>query len=151
MKPYEIEELAREVRLVGSELTMPGASRAQRWMSSSQKMPRSRSASMTRSALRERLVARAVGDAAGALVGEVERPEDGELEPEVAPAARQVALEPGSHARHLGHGTHVRTYDGFTPDLVVVGGGMGGISATLRAAHLGARVLLVEPAALGGT
>jgi pyruvate/2-oxoglutarate dehydrogenase complex dihydrolipoamide dehydrogenase (E3) component len=45
----------------------------------------------------------------------------------------------------------VRSYDGFTPDLVVVGGGMGGISATLRAAHLGARVLLAEPAALGGT
>jgi pyruvate/2-oxoglutarate dehydrogenase complex dihydrolipoamide dehydrogenase (E3) component len=45
----------------------------------------------------------------------------------------------------------VRTYDGFTPDLVVVGGGMGGISATLRATALGARVLLVEPAALGGT
>jgi len=45
----------------------------------------------------------------------------------------------------------VRTYDGFTPDLVVVGGGMGGISATMRAAALGARVLLVEPATLGGT
>jgi pyruvate/2-oxoglutarate dehydrogenase complex dihydrolipoamide dehydrogenase (E3) component len=45
----------------------------------------------------------------------------------------------------------VRTYDGFTPDLVVVGGGMGGISAALRAESLGAKVLLAEPAALGGT
>ncbi len=39
----------------------------------------------------------------------------------------------------------------FAPDLVVIGGGMGGISATVRSRRLGARVLLVEPAALGGT
>jgi pyruvate/2-oxoglutarate dehydrogenase complex dihydrolipoamide dehydrogenase (E3) component len=41
--------------------------------------------------------------------------------------------------------------DGFAPDLVVVGGGMGGISTTLRARRLGARVVLVEPGRLGGT
>jgi pyruvate/2-oxoglutarate dehydrogenase complex dihydrolipoamide dehydrogenase (E3) component len=40
---------------------------------------------------------------------------------------------------------------GFRPDIVVVGGGMGGISATIRARRLGARVLLLEPAKLGGT
>jgi glutathione reductase (NADPH) len=39
----------------------------------------------------------------------------------------------------------------FDPDLVVIGGGMGGISATLRARRLGARVALIEPEALGGT
>ena len=41
--------------------------------------------------------------------------------------------------------------EGFAPDLVVVGGGMGGISTTLRARRLGARVALVEPGSLGGT
>jgi pyruvate/2-oxoglutarate dehydrogenase complex dihydrolipoamide dehydrogenase (E3) component len=45
----------------------------------------------------------------------------------------------------------VRSYDGFRPDLVVVGGGMGGITAALKADDLGARVLLAEPAAIGGT
>jgi glutathione reductase (NADPH) len=39
----------------------------------------------------------------------------------------------------------------FNPDVVIVGGGMGGISATLRARRLGARVAVIEPAALGGT
>jgi pyruvate/2-oxoglutarate dehydrogenase complex dihydrolipoamide dehydrogenase (E3) component len=39
----------------------------------------------------------------------------------------------------------------FAPDLVVVGGGMGGISTTVRSRRLGARVLLIEPEALGGT
>jgi pyruvate/2-oxoglutarate dehydrogenase complex dihydrolipoamide dehydrogenase (E3) component len=39
----------------------------------------------------------------------------------------------------------------FAPDLVVIGGGMGGISTTVRSRRLGARVLLVEPEALGGT
>lgn len=39
----------------------------------------------------------------------------------------------------------------FDPDLIVIGGGMGGITATLRARRLGARVALIEPEALGGT
>lgn len=39
----------------------------------------------------------------------------------------------------------------FKPDLIVVGGGMGGISATLRARRLGARVAVIEPRAVGGT
>ena len=39
----------------------------------------------------------------------------------------------------------------FAPDLVVIGGGMGGISTTMRSRRLGAKVLLVEPEALGGT
>jgi pyruvate/2-oxoglutarate dehydrogenase complex dihydrolipoamide dehydrogenase (E3) component len=39
----------------------------------------------------------------------------------------------------------------FAPDLVVIGGGMGGISTSVRARRLGARVLLVEPKSLGGT
>ena len=39
----------------------------------------------------------------------------------------------------------------FAPDLVIVGGGMGGISTMVRSRRLGARVLLVEPEALGGT
>ncbi len=39
----------------------------------------------------------------------------------------------------------------FKPDLVVIGGGMGGLSATFRARRLGGRVLLLEPEALGGT
>jgi len=43
------------------------------------------------------------------------------------------------------------TLDGFKPDLVVLGAGMGGISCTLRARTHGARVLLIEPAAVGGT
>jgi glutathione reductase (NADPH) len=39
----------------------------------------------------------------------------------------------------------------FQPDLLVVGGGMGGISCAVRARRLGARVAVIEPAALGGT
>jgi pyruvate/2-oxoglutarate dehydrogenase complex dihydrolipoamide dehydrogenase (E3) component len=39
----------------------------------------------------------------------------------------------------------------FAPELVVVGGGMGGISCAMRARHLGARVAVIEPEALGGT
>ena len=39
----------------------------------------------------------------------------------------------------------------FAPDLVVIGGGMGGISTTMRSRRLGAKVLLVEPESLGGT
>jgi glycerol-3-phosphate dehydrogenase len=39
----------------------------------------------------------------------------------------------------------------FAPDLVVIGGGMGGISTTVRSRRLGAKVVLVEPASLGGT
>jgi pyruvate/2-oxoglutarate dehydrogenase complex dihydrolipoamide dehydrogenase (E3) component len=41
--------------------------------------------------------------------------------------------------------------EGFRPDLVVIGAGMGGISCVMRARALGARVLLIEPAAVGGT
>jgi glutathione reductase (NADPH) len=37
------------------------------------------------------------------------------------------------------------------PDIVVLGAGMGGLSCMMRARALGARVLLVEPEALGGT
>ncbi|WP_114239193.1 glutathione-disulfide reductase [Dyella sp. C9] len=36
-------------------------------------------------------------------------------------------------------------------DLIVLGGGSGGLAAALRAARYGARVALLEPAALGGT
>src|SRR3984885_14581421 len=39
--------------------------------------------------------------------------------------------------------------EGF--DLVVIGGGSGGLAAAQRAAEHGARVVLVEPDALGGT
>ena len=39
----------------------------------------------------------------------------------------------------------------FKPDLVVVGGGMGGISCALRARRFGARVAVIEPRAVGGT
>ena len=39
----------------------------------------------------------------------------------------------------------------FKPDLIVVGGGMGGISCALRARRLGARVAVIEPRAVGGT
>ncbi|WP_243049751.1 glutathione-disulfide reductase [Dyella sp. RRB7] len=38
-----------------------------------------------------------------------------------------------------------------TFDLIVLGGGSGGLAAALRAAHHGARVALLEPGALGGT
>jgi glutathione reductase (NADPH) len=44
--------------------------------------------------------------------------------------------------------TRLETY---APELVVIGGGMGGISCAMRARRLGARVALVEPEALGGT
>jgi glutathione reductase (NADPH) len=37
------------------------------------------------------------------------------------------------------------------PELVVIGGGMGGIACAMRARHLGARVAVIEPEALGGT
>ncbi|HEY3612838.1 MAG TPA: FAD-dependent oxidoreductase [Gaiellales bacterium] len=43
------------------------------------------------------------------------------------------------------------TLETFAPELVVVGGGMGGISCAMRACHLGARVAVIEPEALGGT
>ncbi|HVR80871.1 MAG TPA: glutathione-disulfide reductase, partial [Luteimonas sp.] len=36
-------------------------------------------------------------------------------------------------------------------DLIVIGGGSGGLAAAFRAAHHGARVALLEPDALGGT
>ena len=39
----------------------------------------------------------------------------------------------------------------FAPELVVVGGGMGGISWAMRAHRMGARVAVIEPEALGGT
>lgn len=45
----------------------------------------------------------------------------------------------------------VRGVDGFSPDLVVLGAGMGGISCVMRARSHGARVLLIEPGAIGGT
>lgn len=38
-----------------------------------------------------------------------------------------------------------------SPDLVVIGAGMGGISCAMRARRLGATVLLVEPGHVGGT
>ena len=50
-----------------------------------------RSQPMTREAVRERPGRVAVRDAAGELVGAEEAEPDGELEPEVAPAARQVS------------------------------------------------------------
>lgn len=37
------------------------------------------------------------------------------------------------------------------PDLIVIGGGSGGIATAIRAARHGARVSLIEPARLGGT
>jgi len=36
-------------------------------------------------------------------------------------------------------------------DVVVLGGGSGGLAAAFRAASYGARVAMLEPAALGGT
>ena len=39
--------------------------------------------------------------------------------------------------------------DGF--DFLVLGGGSGGLATAKRAADLGARVALIEPAELGGT
>ncbi len=36
-------------------------------------------------------------------------------------------------------------------DLAVIGGGMGGVKAANEAAHLGARVVLIERGKLGGT
>jgi glycerol-3-phosphate dehydrogenase len=39
----------------------------------------------------------------------------------------------------------------FAPELVVIGGGMGGIACAMRARRLGARVAVIEPEALGGT
>ncbi|MDX6563879.1 MAG: dependent oxidoreductase [Gaiellales bacterium] len=41
--------------------------------------------------------------------------------------------------------------ESFAPELVVIGGGMGGISCAMRARRLGARVAVIEPEALGGT
>ncbi len=41
--------------------------------------------------------------------------------------------------------------NGWKPDLIVLGAGQGGIACATRATSLGARVLLAEPAALGGT
>ena len=38
-----------------------------------------------------------------------------------------------------------------THDLVVIGGGSGGLAAAQRAAEYGARVALLEPGRLGGT
>jgi glutathione reductase (NADPH) len=44
--------------------------------------------------------------------------------------------------------TRLETY---APELIVIGGGMGGISSAMRARRLGARVAVIEPEALGGT
>jgi glutathione reductase (NADPH) len=43
------------------------------------------------------------------------------------------------------------TLEEYAPELVVIGGGMGGIACAMRARRLGARVAVVEPEALGGT
>src|SRR5690554_8052999 len=40
---------------------------------------------------------------------------------------------------------------GFDYDLIVLGGGSGGLAAAFRAASHGARVALLEPGELGGT
>jgi glutathione reductase (NADPH) len=45
----------------------------------------------------------------------------------------------------------VTRLESYAPELIVVGGGMGGISCAMRARHLGARVAVIEPEALGGT
>jgi glutathione reductase (NADPH) len=45
----------------------------------------------------------------------------------------------------------VTALEGYAPELVVIGGGMGGISCAMRARALGARVAVIEPEALGGT
>jgi glutathione reductase (NADPH) len=39
----------------------------------------------------------------------------------------------------------------YAPELLVIGGGMGGIACAMRARRLGARVAVIEPEALGGT
>jgi glycerol-3-phosphate dehydrogenase len=59
---------------------------------------------------------------------------------------RSHASHPSSSDRDVA--TRLET---FAPELVVVGGGMGGISCAMRARRLGARVALIEPEALGGT
>ena len=43
------------------------------------------------------------------------------------------------------------TLEEYAPELVVIGGGMGGIACAMRARRLGARVAVIEPEALGGT
>ena len=43
------------------------------------------------------------------------------------------------------------TTPGFDFDLIVIGGGSGGLAGAFRAAHHGARVALLEPHPLGGT
>jgi glutathione reductase (NADPH) len=43
------------------------------------------------------------------------------------------------------------TLEEYSPELVVIGGGMGGIACAMRARRLGARVAVIEPEALGGT
>jgi glutathione reductase (NADPH) len=45
----------------------------------------------------------------------------------------------------------VTELENYAPELVVIGGGMGGISCAMRAHRLGARVAVIEPEALGGT
>src|SRR3954462_7351607 len=51
----------------------------------------------------------------------------------------------------LGQGSKGAVMSGFDCDLFVVGGGSGGVRAARMAAQRGARVVLAEAAALGGT
>src|SRR6185436_17224181 len=57
-------------------------------------------------------------------------------------AAMLYSLAPGN----VGEGNAVRQFD-----LLVLGGGSGGLATAQRAAEYGARVALFEPARLGGT
>jgi len=88
-------------------------------------------------------------DAKIAYVGEA-----GEKIPEIA-AAKSAAAQP---VRPPAEAVHVRPAEPpvfadtkFDYDLAVVGGGPGGYVAAIRAAQLGAKTVLIEKDALGGT
>ena len=67
----------------------------------------------------------------------------------MAAASWSTRRSPASHPSSSDEAvTKLETY---APELVVVGGGMGGISCAMRAHRLGARVAVIEPEALGGT
>lgn len=66
-------------------------------------------------------------------------------------AERKRATGATSTTRASARAHQPQLQDGTPFDVVVIGGGSGGLSAAIRAAHLGARALLIERDALGGT
>lgn len=71
--------------------------------------------------------------------------------PTVLPAAIQVLIEEINAISHVETLEQPMAQENFDADVVVIGAGPGGYVAAIRAAQLGAKVIVVEKEYLGGT